>query len=92
MNRIEVLMPEVRLCINTLIPDTGIPSYNPAVGSQDFDPREQVAWTVEGGSVEKLLTSAGVNHEYIVRSGSHNWEFWRGCTPKLIEKTGAILD
>ena len=37
-------------------PDTGIPSYNPAVGSQDFDPREQVAWTVEGGSVDNGAT------------------------------------
>lgn len=71
--------------LTTVFEKDNLPGISIEIGTEDFL-YQQV------DTFEKLLTSAGVNHEYIVRSGSHNWEFWRGCTPKLIEKTGAILD
>lgn len=38
------------------------------------------------GSFVRKMREKGVAYEYITRSGSHEWPFWKACTPKVIRK------
>ena len=47
--------------------------------------------TVSPAGVEafhQLLVDNGIQHEYITRSGGHDWNFWQGCLPKALKKVG----
>jgi S-formylglutathione hydrolase FrmB len=34
------------------------------------------------------LEGKGIAHEWILRSGTHDWKFWQECLPKVLEKVG----
>jgi len=53
--------------------ETGIEDYT--VGSQPKDFHE-------------YLEGKGIAHEWILRSGTHDWKFWQECLPKVLEKVG----
>lgn len=55
-------------------PDTGEVSYNPSVGSHNFDFREQINWTPEGGTVDDKATE---RHTYYSAQVDYNNTFGR---------------
>lgn len=38
------------------------------------------------------LVSEGIEHEFITRSGSHDWKFWQECLPKVLNKCGESFE
>ncbi len=37
-------------------------------------------------SFDQFLTSLNIEHEYVKRSGSHDWTFWMTSLPKVLVK------
>ena len=44
--------------------------------------------TGNGADFHNALTAAGIQHEYIARSGVHDWNFWQECLPKVLKRCG----
>jgi len=44
--------------------------------------------TGNGADFHDALDEAGIAHEYITRSGSHEWGFWQVCLPKILTRCG----
>lgn len=44
--------------------------------------------TGDGKDFHNTLTTLGIEHEYIARSGVHDWKFWQECLPKILKKCG----
>ena len=54
-----------------------------------------VRWFIDCGDDDYLyednsllhiaFSDRGINHEYRVRDGAHNWTYWRGSLPKVLE-------
>ena len=67
----------------------------------DYDPLQLPGITLECGDRDyftydnrefsALLTSLGVTHEHIERSGGHDWTFWSACSPKILSKVGSLF-
>lgn len=38
------------------------------------------------------LVNAGIEHEFITRSGGHDWTFWQVCLPKALDKCGKAFE
>ena len=38
------------------------------------------------------LVNAGIEHEFITRSGGHDWTFWQVCLPKALDKCGKACE
>ncbi len=39
-------------------------------------------------ALSELMDELGIEHEFITRRGSHSWDFWKGCLPKVLKKVG----
>ena len=75
---------------------TGYPSLYDLAGSAD--PATLPGITLEmgtedwvtgnGANFHQALTAAGIQHEYIARSGVHDWNFWQECLPKVLKRCG----
>lgn len=44
--------------------------------------------TGNGANFHQALSAAGIQHEYIARSGVHDWNFWQECLPKVLKRCG----
>ena len=44
--------------------------------------------TGDGKDFHNTLNSLGIKHEYIARSGVHDWKFWQECLPKILKRCG----
>ena len=44
--------------------------------------------TGNGAEFHQALTAAGIKHEYIARTGVHDWNFWQECLPKVLKRCG----
>lgn len=64
-----------------MAPTAELPGITIEIGTEDF--LYQSAKGYHDG-----LASIGVEHEWIERSGAHDWAFWAACTPKIIKKVG----
>ncbi len=40
----------------------------------------------------KILDGYNVAYEYITRPGTHYWDFWNACSPKIIRKAAACFE
>lgn len=59
---------------------SAIPPLTIETGSEDFTVGSQPK------DFHDFLASKGIAHEWILRSGTHNWKFWQECLPKILEK------
>lgn len=60
-----------------------------------LDKLNSVRWFIDCGDDDYLyednsllhiaFSDRGINHEYRVRDGAHNWTYWRGSLPKVLE-------
>lgn len=65
------------------------PEYAPSVlpgitlecGDNDY-------FTTDNREFSAQLASLGIAHEHIERPGSHDWDFWSACSPKILRKVG----
>ncbi len=57
---------------------SALPPFTMEVGLQDSLGLQQ------NDEFDATLTSLGVDHTYITRSGAHTWSFWMGCLPKAL--------
>ncbi|MBQ7811910.1 MAG: hypothetical protein IJ394_05070 [Bacteroidales bacterium] len=48
--------------------------------------------TGDGSAFHSALQSAGIRHDYVTRSGAHDWLFWQVCLPKVLKKCGESYD
>lgn len=44
--------------------------------------------TGNGADFHQALNAAGIQHEYIARTGVHDWNFWQECLPKVLKRCG----
>lgn len=49
-------------------------------GSEDFVVGSQPQ------EFHEYLDKTGIKHDWILRSGSHDWKFWQECLPKILDK------
>ncbi|MBN1159540.1 MAG: hypothetical protein JXA61_09180 [Bacteroidales bacterium] len=74
-------LPDIRDVVNAKTPEElqNMPAYTMEVGSQD--------WLVLNGNVafHTYLTGKGIEHNYITRPGTHDWNFWMTCLPKAVD-------
>lgn len=69
---------------------------------KDADPEALPGISVEIGTEDPLILTSGsfirqldknaMAYEYITREGSHEWPFWRTCTPKVIGKVARAYE
>ncbi len=64
----------------------GLPAYAMECGTEDL--------LVYQSNVDFdiFLTDKGVAHEYIQRSGTHDWVFWKACLPKALTLASEQFD
>jgi enterochelin esterase-like enzyme len=60
------------------------PCITVEIGSSDF-------LILTTGSFIKKMKQNKLAYEYIVRDGKHDWRFWRGCTPKILDKADSYF-
>ena len=48
--------------------------------------------TGNGADFHNTLSSLGINHEYIARSGVHDWKFWQECLPKVLNRCAEAFE
>jgi S-formylglutathione hydrolase FrmB len=48
--------------------------------------------TGDGKDFHNTLNSLGIKHEYIARSGVHDWKFWQECLPKILKRCGETFE
>lgn len=60
-----------------------LPGITIEIGTEDF--LYQAA-----GYFKQALDGYKVAHEYITRTGTHDWAFWTACTPKIMKKLGQV--
>lgn len=60
---------------------SALPGITLEMGTEDYT-------TGNGANFHNALNNAGIQHEYIARSGSHDWKFWQECLPKVLKKCG----
>ncbi len=56
-----------------------IPAYTMECGTEDY-----LVYS-SNESFDLLLTEKGIVHNYIERTGVHDWTFWMGCLPKVLK-------
>jgi S-formylglutathione hydrolase FrmB len=61
---------------------SSFPAYTMECGLQD-----QLVYS-SNVAFDDYLTSKGISHDYITRDGSHTWEFWSVCYPKVLKALG----
>ncbi|MBN2481948.1 MAG: hypothetical protein JXB19_09430 [Bacteroidales bacterium] len=81
-------IPDIRDAINAKTPEEleNLPEYTMEVGNQD--------WLVLEGNVafDAYLKSKGIEHNYITRTGTHDWNFWMTCLPKAVAFVSSYFD
>lgn len=65
-------------------PQNELPPVTLELGTRDF-------FTRENQRLHQQLTAANYPHDYILREGGHDWEFWSACTPKILKKFGETI-
>ena len=63
---------------------TELPGITLECGDRDY-------FTYDNREFSALLTSLGITHEHIERSGGHDWTFWSACSPKILRKVGGLF-
>lgn len=63
---------------------TELPGITVEIGTEDFL-FESCGWFTG------FLGGAGVQFEHITRAGAHDWAFWTGCTPKIVNKAAELF-
>ncbi len=58
---------------------SSLPGMTIEMGTEDYT-------TGNGENFHNTLESLGIKHEYIARSGSHDWKFWQECLPKVLNR------
>lgn len=61
-----------------------LPEYHMDCGQQDFLYQNNVSFS-------QFLTSKGVGHEFIVRPGAHDWNFWNASLFTVLDRYSALL-
>lgn len=46
---------------------------------------------ITSGSFVKAMEGKGFAYEYITRDGTHEWPFWKACTPKVVRKAAGYF-
>lgn len=59
-----------------------LPSITIETGSEDYTVGSQPK------DFHDFLVEKGIEHEWILRSGTHDWKFWQECLPKVLDKAG----
>ncbi len=62
-----------------------LPGITLEIGTEDF-------LFADNEKFVKLLDGYNVAYEYITRPGTHYWDFWNACSPKIIRKAAAAFD
>ena len=62
-----------------------LPGITLEMGTEDYT-------TGNGFNFHNTLTAEGIQHEYITRSGTHDWKFWQECLPKVLKKCGESFE
>lgn len=73
--------------IPTLVADkdfSSLPDYTMDIGTEDFLYATNVG-------VHNALEQMGFDHEFIQRSGAHDWKFWQEALPKALDRIGSYL-
>ncbi|MBQ7530144.1 MAG: esterase family protein [Paludibacteraceae bacterium] len=65
-------------------PVSSLPGITLECGDRDY-------FTYDNRDFSALLTSLGIQHEHIERSGSHDWTFWSACSPKILRKAATLF-
>lgn len=80
--------PDIKLMLDTWSTDElkKLPAYTMECGTEDF--------LVFAGneSFDQYLTNKGIAHNYIKRTGVHDWIFWKACLPKALEMVSKCLE
>ncbi|MGB4293320.1 MAG: alpha/beta hydrolase-fold protein [Bacteroidales bacterium] len=80
--------PDIREIINRKQPGelAILPAYVMETGTEDF--------LVYAGNVEfnRFLEDKGIQHNFITRPGTHDWNFWMTCLPKAIAFISKYFD
>lgn len=50
-----------------------------------FDCGDDDHLSVRLGYMHEAMVKQGINHEYRIRDGRHNWEYWRTALPELLK-------
>ena len=61
-----------------------LPEYHMDCGQQDF-------LFQNNASFSQFLTSKGVGHEFIVRPGAHDWNFWNASLFTVLDRYSTLL-
>lgn len=98
------LHPEMFSYVYACSPATyvdGTPNIYDIYGADVSDGKQIPGITIEIGTSDYLyeyagyfkqyLDAMGITNEYITRDGSHDWNFWAACTPKIVGKAGSIF-
>lgn len=62
-----------------------LPGITIEMGTEDYT-------TGNGANFHNELNSLGIQHEYIARSGTHDWKFWQECLPKILNRCAEAFD
>jgi len=80
--------PDIKLLLDARSTDElkKLPAYTMECGTEDF--------LVFAGNenFDQYLTNKGIAHNYIKRTGTHDWIFWKACLPKALEMVSKNLD
>lgn len=50
-----------------------------------FDCGDDDHLSIHLGTVREVMDKQKINHEYRIRDGRHNWEYWRGSLPEVLK-------
>ncbi len=62
-----------------------LPEMTLEIGTEDF-------LFADNERFIKQLDGYNVAYEYITRPGTHYWDFWNACSPKIIRKSAAVFE
>lgn len=63
-----------------------LPDYTMECGTEDYLVLESNI------GYDEFLNTEGIDHEFIQRSGTHDWNFWKACLPKAIIAASAQFE
>mgnify|MGYP000760385238 CR=1 FL=1 len=63
----------------------GLPGITIEIGKGDF-------LFESAGYFKQALDGSSIVNEYITRDGIHDWDFWKGCLPKLLKKVSDTFE
>lgn len=70
--------PEIRSIVDEkILNNVTLPAYGMECGSEDF-------LFSSNQSFHQFLATKNIDHAYTIRSGIHDWNFWKACLPKAL--------